>query len=140
LGKGHGNRAGAAGSPRFPNLIDAPPKRGKVNWSRSAGAVAESPRSKARSGKGIHDPDPVINLPSDHVRGACRSRSRPDIRGAVPLCVKIVVSSGQIGRFLPAMARIAPYLPPNPHPPRAFGGKGAEGMKKGFPAAMGLVK
>jgi hypothetical protein len=28
------------------------------------------------------------------------------------------------------MALIAPYLPPNPHRPRAFGGKGAEGMKK----------
>ena len=31
------------------------------------------------------------------------------------------------------MALIAPYLPPNPHRPRAFGGKGAEGMKKGIP-------
>jgi RHS repeat-associated protein len=31
------------------------------------------------------------------------------------------------------MAPIAPYLPPNPLRPRAFGGKGAEGMKKGFP-------
>jgi hypothetical protein len=37
------------------------------------------------------------------------------------------------------MALNAPYLPPNPHRPRAYGGKGAEGMKKGFPA-MGLVK
>jgi hypothetical protein len=28
------------------------------------------------------------------------------------------------------MALNAPYLPPNPHRPRAFGGKGAEGLKK----------
>ena len=42
----------------------------------------------------------------------------------------MVDSSGQIGRFLPAMVLNAPYLPPNPHRPRAFGGKGAEGMKK----------
>ena len=52
---------------------------------------------------------------------------------------KIVAPSGQIGRFLPAMALNAPYLPPNPHRPRAFGGKGAEGLKKEIPA-MGLVK
>ena len=29
----------------------------------------------------------------------------------------------------------APYLPPNPHRPRAFGGKGAEGVKKGIPSS-----
>jgi hypothetical protein len=64
---------------------------------------------------------------------------RLPIGGTVLRYVKIVDSSGQIGRFLPAMAPIAPCLPPNPHRPRAFGGKGAEGMKKGIPA-MGLVK
>jgi hypothetical protein len=37
------------------------------------------------------------------------------------------------------MALNIPYLPPNPLRPRAFGGLGAEGMKKGIPA-MGLVK
>jgi hypothetical protein len=45
---------------------------------------------------------------------------------------KIIDRRGQIGPFLPAMALNAPYLPPNPHRPRAFGGKGAEGMKKGI--------
>lgn len=53
--------------------------------------------------------------------------------------VKIVDSSPQIGRFLPAMALIAPYLPPNPVQPRAFGGKnrsepkrsGTEGSRNG---------
>jgi hypothetical protein len=37
------------------------------------------------------------------------------------------------------MALNIPYLPPNPLRPRAFGGLGAEGMKKEIPA-MGLVK
>ena len=32
------------------------------------------------------------------------------------------------------MALNAPYLPPNPLRPRAFGGKGAEGMKKEIPS------
>ena len=31
------------------------------------------------------------------------------------------------------MALNAPYLPPNPHRPRAFGGKRAEGLKKEIP-------
>ena len=31
--------------------------------------------------------------------------------------------------------RSTPYLPPNPHRPRAFGGKGVEWMKKGFPSS-----
>ena len=52
------------------------------------------------------------------------------IGGTVLRYVKMVDSSCQIGRFLPALALNAPYLPPNPHRPRAFGGKGAEGMKK----------
>jgi hypothetical protein len=33
------------------------------------------------------------------------------------------------------MALNAPYLHPNPHRPRAFGGMGAEGMKKEFPSS-----
>ncbi len=33
------------------------------------------------------------------------------------------------------MAPNAPYLPPNPLRPRAFGGKGAEGMKKEIPSS-----
>ena len=33
------------------------------------------------------------------------------------------------------MALNAPYLPPNPHRTRAFGGKGAEAMRKGFPSS-----
>jgi hypothetical protein len=37
------------------------------------------------------------------------------------------------------MALIAPYLPPNPLRPRAYGGKGAEGVKKGFPSNDGLL-
>ena len=32
------------------------------------------------------------------------------------------------------MALNFPYLPPNPLRPRAFGGKGAEGMKKEIPS------
>jgi len=32
------------------------------------------------------------------------------------------------------MALIATCLPPNPHRLRAFGGKGAEGMKKEIPS------
>ena len=64
---------------------------------------------------------------------------RLPIGGTVLRYVKMVDSSGQFWRFLPAMALIAPCLPPNPLRPRAFGGKGAEGMKKGIPA-MGLVK
>ena len=34
------------------------------------------------------------------------------------------------------MALNAPYLPPNPLRPRAFGGKGAEGMKKEIPRRL----
>jgi hypothetical protein len=33
------------------------------------------------------------------------------------------------------MALNIPYLPPNPLRPRAFGGKGAEGMKKEIPSS-----
>ena len=50
-----------------------------------------------------------------------------------PASRKIVDTSSQIGRFLRAMALNAPYLPPNPHRPRAFGGKRAEGLKKEIP-------
>ncbi len=39
----------------------------------------------------------------------------------------IVDSPRRIGRLLPTMALNAPYLPPNPLRPRAFGGLGAEG-------------
>ena len=49
------------------------------------------------------------------------------------LRLKNVDSEAEFRRFLPEMALIAPYLPPNPHRPRAFGGKGAEGMEKGIP-------
>jgi len=49
---------------------------------------------------------------------------------------KTVDSPGQIGRFLSAMALNAPYLPPNPLRPRAFGGKGAEGMNNEIPASI----
>jgi hypothetical protein len=52
------------------------------------------------------------------------------------LRLKNVDSEAEFRRFLPAMALIAPYLPPNPHRPRAFGGKGAEGMKKGIPISQ----
>jgi hypothetical protein len=34
------------------------------------------------------------------------------------------------------MALNFPYLPPNPLRPRAFGGKGAEGMKKEIPSSL----
>jgi len=48
---------------------------------------------------------------------------------------KIVDSVAGFGRFLPQMAPNFPYLPPNPLRPRAFGGKGAEGMKKEIPSS-----
>jgi hypothetical protein len=47
---------------------------------------------------------------------------------------KIVDSPGQIGQFSSAMALNAPSLPLKPLQPRAFGGKGAEGMKKQIPS------
>jgi hypothetical protein len=37
------------------------------------------------------------------------------------------------------MALNAPYLPPNPLRPRAFGGKGAEGMRKEIPSSNPLT-
>jgi hypothetical protein len=52
---------------------------------------------------------------------------------------KIVDSAARFESFLPAMALNAPYLPPNPHRPRAFGGKGVEWMKKGFPSSFPLA-
>ena len=51
---------------------------------------------------------------------------------------KIVDSLSRIGRFLPEMALNFPYLPPNPLRPRAFGGLGAEGMKKQIPISTSL--
>jgi hypothetical protein len=63
-------------------------------------------------------------------------------RATVTLRLKNVDSEAEFRQFLPATALNAPYLPPNPHRPRAFGGKGAEGMKKEIPcskhAASGL--
>ena len=47
---------------------------------------------------------------------------------------KIIDRPGQISPFLTAMALNAPYLPPNPLRPRAFGWKGADGLKKEIPS------
>ena len=49
---------------------------------------------------------------------------------------EIVDSSPRIRRYFPAMALNAPYLPLNPLRPRAFGGKGTEGMKKQIPSSL----
>ena len=55
---------------------------------------------------------------------------RLPVRETVRLRVKIVDSAAGFGRFLPAMALISPYLPPNPLRPRTFGGLGGVGVKK----------
>jgi hypothetical protein len=47
---------------------------------------------------------------------------------------EIIDSSPRIRQHFPAMALKPPYLPLNPHGPRAFGGMGAEGMKKEIPS------
>jgi len=60
-------------------------------------------------------------------------------RGTVRLGVKNVDSAAGFGRFFVSMALNAPYRPPNPHRPRAFGGKGAEGMKKEIPSSKFLA-
>ena len=51
---------------------------------------------------------------------------------------KIVDALSRIGQFSPVMALNFPYLSPNPLRPRAFGGKGAEGMKKEIPAVVAV--
>ena len=58
---------------------------------------------------------------------------RLPVRETVRLRVKIVDSAAGFGRFLPAMALISPYLPPNPLRPRTFGGLGGVGVKKQIP-------
>jgi hypothetical protein len=50
-------------------------------------------------------------------------------RETVPLRLKNVDSAAGFWRFFVSMSPNAPYLPPNPHRPRAFGGKSAEGMR-----------
>ena len=45
---------------------------------------------------------------------------------------KIVASTFKTVQLLPSMDLNFPYLPPNPLRPRAFGEKGAKGMKKRF--------
>lgn len=50
-------------------------------------------------------------------------------RETVPLRLKNVDSAAGFGRFFVSMSPNAPCLPPNPHRPRAFGGKSAEGMR-----------
>jgi hypothetical protein len=54
----------------------------------------------------------------------------PDSGSEADSSGKIVDSAARFEPFLPPMALKAPYLPPKPLRPRAFGGKGAEGMKK----------
>lgn len=49
---------------------------------------------------------------------------RPALRVTVRRRLKIVDLPARIAGSLPAMALNAPYLPPNPNRPRAFGGKG----------------
>ncbi len=55
-------------------------------------------------------------------------RNSPEIRQ------KIIDLTAEIRHFLLAMALIVPSLPLNPLRPRAFGGKGAEGMEKQIPS------
>jgi len=50
-------------------------------------------------------------------------------RETVPLRLKNVDSAAGFWRFFVSMSPNAPCLPPNPHRPRAFGGKSAEGMR-----------
>ena len=64
-----------------------------------------------------------------------RAIFRSIAREPVMLRLKNVDPEVEFRRFSPPMALIAPYLPPNPHRTRAFGGKGAEAMRKGFPSS-----
>ena len=54
----------------------------------------------------------------------------PGLRAKPDSLAKVIDSAAGFGRFLPQMALNFPCLPPNPLRPRAFGGKGADGMKK----------